>query len=443
MIAKLYRTVKDSDERISFVQKLELGKLKKINNKTIVIDNNIKYQKHIGFGGAFTEAAASTFALLSDKEQDKLIQSYYSNEGIGYNLGRVQINSSDFSIQSYTYVKDNDEELKSFDLSHEDKWVIPMVKKALKCQKEMKILASPWSPPAWMKDNNDMKYGGKLLPKYYNSWANYYIKFIDEYQKRGINIWGITVQNEPEAVQTWESCIYTATEEKEFVKNFLGPKIMETHPSVKIIGWDHNRDEIVRRAYEIFSDDEASKYFWGVGTHWYVSEEFKNLSIVHEMFPDKHIIFTEGCQEGGAQPNNWLVGERYARNIIGDLNNWLEGWIDWNLLLNEQGGPNHVENYCDAPILVDRKTLDKTYNNSYYYIGHFSKFIKPGAFRIKYQENLLEGFSLVAYENPDKEIVVVVLNETDRDELINIVLEGRGVEIFVSARSINTVVISD
>ncbi|WP_319003777.1 hypothetical protein [Cytobacillus firmus] len=202
-------------------------------------------------------------------------------------------------------------------------------------------------------------------------------------EKEGVPIWGITIQNEPEAKQVWDSCLYTGEEERDFIKNRLGPSLEKNgHGDVKIIIWDHNRNVIFERAQDVLSDPETAKYVWRTGVHWYVSEEFENLSRVHDAFPDKHLIFTEGCIEGGPQPGEWHTGERYGRNIIGDLNNHLEVWIDWNLVLNEEGGPNHVGNYCDAPVIVDTKKDEVHYNSSYYYIGHFSKFIKPGARRI-------------------------------------------------------------
>ena len=159
-------------------------------------------------------------------------------------------------------------------------------------------MASPWSPPAWMKTNNEMNRGGKLLPEYREAWAKYYTKFIRAYEKEGINIWGITVQNEPEAVQTWDSCIYTEHEERDFIRDYLGPIMhAEGLKDVKILIWDHNRDVIVRRAAGVLSDPEAAKYVWGTGFHWYVSEEFENVGKVHEMFPDKHLLFTEGVKK--------------------------------------------------------------------------------------------------------------------------------------------------
>jgi len=442
MKIKLYQTAKDTKDRISKTGELTLSSTFKTNTPMIVLNPKHTYQTHIGFGGAFTESAAYTLSLLPQKKQDEIIQAYFSKEGLSYNLGRTHIHSCDFALGNYTYVKENDKELKTFDLSHEDKWVVPMIKKALAYEPNLKLLASPWSPPAWMKSNNNMNFGGTLLPEFYQPWADYYIKYFEEMKKRGIDFWALTVQNEPAAVQTWDSCIYTAEEERDFVKNYLGPTLEKSPFDLKLLGWDHNRDIIVERASTMLLDKDANKYLWGIASHWYVSEQFENLSIVHEMFPDKHLVFTEGCIEGGPKPHAWHTGERYARNIIGDLNNHLEGFIDWNLILNEEGGPNHVKNYCDAPILVDRNTMSIIYNSSYYFIGHFSKFIMPGAKRIHAQSNLPAKVYQTSYINPNQELILVVQNESDQKVDVTVVLNDKGQTLSLLPHSIVTCVIS-
>ena len=289
-----------------------------------------------------------------------------------------------------------------------------------------------------MKTNNEMNNGGKLKPEYYEAWARYYVKFIDAYKEAGIEIFSVSVQNEPAATQVWDSCIYTAEEERDFVKNYLGPILKEKYPDVHIIIWDHNRDIIVERGDTVLKDEETRKYVWGTGVHWYANEQFENLSILHDLHPDKHILFTEGCQEGGVHNGSWLTGERYARNMIGDLNNYCEGYIDWNLTLNEFGGPNHVGNFCDAPIISDTKENKVIYNSSYYYIGHFSKHIKPGAYRTKSESNQKE-ITHVSFVNPDNTEVVVVLNETDQDKIVKVRFNNEETNFLSRQRSITTI----
>jgi glucosylceramidase len=437
-MAKLIVTEKHSDKRFSEET------LKTVNktNADIVLDDSVTYQEMIGFGGAFTESAAYNLIRINKEQREQAIKAYFDpNEGLGYTLGRVSIHGCDFSLNSYTYIEEGDKDLKTFDIARDEEWVIPLIKDAEKYAGPISILASPWSPPAFMKDNNSMIKGGKLLPEFMQSWANYYVKFIEEYRKRDISIWGITVQNEPAAVQRWDSCIYSAEEERDFVKNYLGPTMKSSSASdVNILIWDHNRDIIVERAKTVLEDKEAAKYVWGTGFHWYVSEAFENVGQVHDMFPDKGLLFTEGCQEGGVHFNSWDTGERYARNMIGDFNNWCQGYIDWNLFLDNTGGPNHVNNLCDAPIIVDIFPENLIYQSSYYYVGHFSKFVRPGSYRIKHELHN-KNLQTVAFKNVDNSVALVVLNETDQKETYSVSYKGISYEASIDGHSIHTVVL--
>ncbi len=411
----------------------------------IAVNTNQKFQEFLGFGGAFTEAASVTFDVLDKDKKQEAINAYFDKEkGLGYTLGRVHINSSDFALGNYTYIDEGDCDLKTFDISREEKYTIPLIKLAEEAVGEkIQMLASPWSPPAFMKDTKEMNYGGKLLEEYKDLWANYYVKFIQEMESRDIPIWGITVQNEPAAVQSWDSCIYTAEDERDFIKNNLGPAMHNAGFEDKaIIIWDHNRDILVERASTVLSDPDANKYVWGVGNHWYMSEDFENLSIVKNMFPNKHLIFTEGCVEFGiyGSESRWENCEMYGRNIIGDFNNWSEGWIDWNLFLNEEGGPNHVSNFCEAPIMIDRNTKKLIYNPSYYYIGHFSRHIEKGAKRVSTLINEEKVYA-VSFENPNGSIVVVVQNEGWIQQMC-LVVDGKGCNIILPDRSITTYIIN-
>ncbi len=410
------------------------------SDSIISVDRRERYQEIIGFGGAFTESAAFTLSMMSKADRQRVIDLYFNQEsGLKYNIGRVHINSSDFSLGNYTYVENNDVLLKTFDIRREKKLVIPLIKDAEKASgKKIDLLASPWSPPEWMKSNNEMNNGGKLLPRYYESWAKYYVKFIDEFRKQGLNIEYITVQNEPAAKQTWDSCLYTAEEERDFVRDYLGPILHAKYPDVKIIIWDHNRDIIVERGDTVLKDKEARDHVWGTGVHWYVSEEFENLSKLHNLHPDKHLLFTEGCIEGGVHLGAWHTGERYARNMIGDFQNYCEGYIDWNITLNEIGGPNHVGNYCDAPIISDTVNQELHLNSSYYYIGHFSKFVPKGSRRISSKSNS-EDLKNVAFETPDGEIVLIILNETANEHKTSIKIDNINRDLLIPSHTISTI----
>jgi glucosylceramidase len=436
-------TVTDTLNLIPFGQPLE-------TQPCIFVDPSKSFQTFIGIGGALTDASAETFAKLPKEKQQELLQQYFSvNKGIGYSLARTNIHSCDFSSDSYTYIQENDKELKTFSVAHDEQYRIPFIKQAIAAAGgKLTLLASPWSPPGWMKDNKDILHGGKLLPAFYQSWANYYVQFIKAYQKRGIPIWGVSVQNEPMAKQTWESCNYTAEEERDFIKHFLGPTLQRLgQADKKIIGWDHNRDLIYQRASTLLSDPVAAKYIWGIGFHWYEDwtgggKIFDNVKRVEESFPNTHLIFTEGCAErfSKGQINDWKWGEAYGRNLVNDFNNGTVGWIDWNILLDEIGGPNHAGNFCFAPVHADTKTGELTYLNSFYYIGHFSKFIRPGAKRISSSSSRGQLLT-TAFQNTNGKIAVVVMNQSGDKIPYRIWISGKAAEVTALPHSIQTLVV--
>lgn len=416
---------------------------------SVFVNPNKTFQSFLGIGGAFTDASAETFAKLPASKQDELLKAYYDkDEGIGYTLARVPIHSCDFSSESFTYVLDEDKELKTFNIDHDRQYRIPLIKKSIKTAGgELTTFASPWSPPAFMKDNNNMLQGGKLLPEYYQSWALYYTKFIKAYEDEGIAIWGITVQNEPMATQTWESCIYTAAEERDFLKNYLGPTMeREGLKDKKIIVWDHNRDLITHRANTIFDDPDASKYAWGIGFHWYEDwaggeNMYENLARVKESYPDKHLLFTEGCvgDFDAAKYHHWPNAEQYGESMINDFNRGTVGWTDWNILLDETGGPNHVSNFCFAPVHADTKKGELIYTPSYYYIGHFSKFIRPNAKRVSTVSSRSHLLS-TSFINADGKIVTVVMNKSDQEITYKLYIGAEAVEETILPDSIQTLI---
>jgi len=416
----------------------------------VFVDPDFKYQKLIGIGGAITDASAEVFAKIPKEKQKEFIEAYYGKSGIGYNIVRTNMNSCDFSSDSYTYINDNDESLKSFDVKHDEQYKIPLIKAAQKAinPKDFRFYFSPWSPPAWMKSNNNMLKGGRLLDKYYQVWANYYVKFIQEYEKRNIPVWGLTIQNEPMAVQTWESCIYTADEEAKFLKENLGPTLWKNnYKDKKVIIWDHNRDLMYQRATTTLQDPETSKYASGIGYHWYEtwnnkSQLFDNLDETHRAFPDKFLIFTEGCKEqfDFSKIYDVSLGELYGRNMINDFNKGTSAWTDWNILLDEKGGPNHVGNFCFAPIIYDTNKQELHYTYEYYYIGHISKYVKPNAQRVGTSTN--KDFLLsTSFLNESGELVVVVMNEGDADTDYNLWIEGKSSKLSAPAHSIQTIVL--
>lgn len=448
---KVYTTADQTDHRISLTDTVSFKSVgqPKETQICVFVDPARQFQTFLGIGGALTDAAAEVFAQLPAAKQRELLTAYFDEQqGIGYKLARTNIHSCDFSSSSYTYVDEGDRELKSFSIEHDRKYRLPFIKQVLAATAgKLNIFASPWSPPAFMKDNQDILHGGKLKPEFYQSWANYYAKFIRAYQREGVPIWGVSIQNEPMATQKWESCIYTAEEERDFLKNHLGPTLKRAGLSdKKVIAWDHNRDLIYQRASTILSDPQAAKFVWGIGYHWYEpwsggEPMFDNVKLVHETFPNKPLIFTEGCVDAfdAQRIGEWKFGERYGRSMINDFNNGTVGWTDWNVLLDERGGPNHVANFCFAPVHANTKTGEITYLSSYYYIGHFSKFIQPGAKRIASSPSRSQLLS-TAFLNPDGKIAVVVMNASEKAASYWLWIAGRAAELNASPHSIQTLV---
>lgn len=407
-IVKTKRNCQPMQESLdfSFVEFKEQGR------QLINIYPDVEYQTVKGFGGAFTEAASTTLDKLSKEKREKILKMYFDKEeGIGYNFGRVHMNSCDFALGNYTCVDEGDQTLESFQINRDKQSLIPMIKEAM-TYADISMFASPWSPPAYMKTTGQMNQGGSLKKEYYELWSQYFVKFIEEYKKNGIDIGAITIQNEPASAQKWDSCVYTPEEERDFVKYHLGKKMKDM--GVKIMFWDHNKVWLLDRAKKVLND-EGADYIDGVACHWYRGDHFENLAIFHELYPNKDIVFSEGCYEYSlGEMDTVKIGEKYAHDIIGNFNNYCNAFCDWNLLLNEKGGPNHVGNLCDAPIMVDTATEEIYVHDSYYYIGHFSKYVKKGAKRIGSSKWGTE-IETVSFKNPDGQIVSVVLNRTAED----------------------------
>jgi glucosylceramidase len=417
---------------------------------SVFVDPKKTFQSILGIGGAVTDASAETFAKMSKKQQEDLLTAYYDKEkGIGYSIVRTNIHSCDFSSGSYTYVKEGDSGLQSFSIDHDKLYRLPLIKKVLNAAGgKITLYASPWSPPAFMKTNGEMLHGGKLKDNMSQAWANYYVKFIKAYEKEGIPVWGISVQNEPMATQKWESCIYTAQEERDFLKNYLGPTMHKAgFASKKIIVWDHNRDLMVHRANVIFDDPQAAKYAWGMGFHWYEdwsggTPMFNNVGLVHKAYPNKNLMFTEGCGEkfDYSKLTAWYLGERYGRAMISDFNNGSVGWTDWNILLDETGGPNHAGNMCFAPVHANLQTGEMIYTNAYYYIGHFSKFVQPGAKLIN-SASSRSPLLTTAFLNKDKSISVIVMNQSNNTVKYNLSIGSNAAIIEILPHAMQTLII--
>jgi len=434
-----------------------------------------RFQTITGFGGSFTEASAYLLNKLSKKNRALILDAYFGSNGARYSLTRTHINSCDFSLGNYSYAPvKGDKELVHFSIDEDRDDIIPMIKEAMTYSEDgFKIIASPWTAPPWMKDNDNWV-GGKLLPEYNDTWALFFSKYLTAYEKEGIPVWGITVENEPLGNGgNWESMIFSPEEMVDFVNNHLGPKLEADGHKVKILGYDQNRGkELEDWAKVIYKDEASSKYFDGFAVHWYGStfDWFPgSLNLTHELAPGKYLIQSEACVDAEVphwQDDQWYWSEeatdwgwdwapadqkklhpkyvpvyRYARDIIGCMNSWVDGWVDWNMVLDRQGGPNWFKNWCVAPVIVDPAKDEVYFTPLYYTMAHFSKYIRPGAVRIGF-ENPDPSLMITAAQNPDGTIAVVVLNMNPETKNIKLNLGDRSTEVQISARAIQTIVVS-
>lgn len=445
-----------------------------IEEHILNIYDQVEYQEILGFGGAFTQASAVNFYAVSDAQRKEILDAYFDKEkGLGYNFCRLTINSCDFSTESYAYDDTpEDYELKDFSIERDKQDVIPMVLTAREKAPDLRLFASPWSPPAWMKTNGRMDKGGKLRKDCQAVWARYVARYLQAYEAEGIPVWAVTIQNEANAEQGWESCHYEAGEERDFVTGYLRPALEQSGlGDKKVFFWDHNKERVVDRSLETLCNARSRAAFDGVAVHWYAGDHFGALDVTHQLFPEKTIIASEQCRDREKTP--WESGEVYAHDIIGDLNNWVSAWTDWNMLLDENGGPDHwldeqlgwesitrkrqergleidwkdpefrklmeEENiwFGESPVLCDHGEKTLHYASSYYYIGHFSRFIQRGAKRIgcSIYTSSLEA---CAFRNPNGEKCAVVMNPGDVEKKLVVRFHGRVASCTLPAHSIAT-----
>lgn len=440
----------------------------------IKLNPNKKYQTITGFGGAFTESSAYLLNKLSKENRDTIINAYFSKDGANYSLTRTHMNSCDFSLSNYSYTPiAGDKNLDHFSIDEDRADLIPMIKDAMAASQDgFKIFASPWTAAPWMKDNNSWV-GGKLLPEYYDTWALFFSKYVDAYKKEGIDIWGFTVENEPHGNgDNWESMLFSPEEMTNFVQNHLGPKLeKDGKGDLVILGYDQNREGVKEWVDVMYKDEASSKYYDGTAVHWYEStfDYFPEaLQYAHNKAPNKYLIQTEACLDAEVpkwKDDKWYWSKeatdwgwdwapenqkhlhpkyvpvyRYARDIIGCLNNWVDGWVDWNMVLDKQGGPNWFKNWCVAPVIVAPENDEVYFTPLYYTLAHFSKYIRPGAEVIDV-ENSDEKLMVTAAKNPDGSLAVIVFNPEKSNKNFLLELEGALQEVSINAQAIQTIVI--
>lgn len=476
--ASIYRTSKGGD-------RLRHEKLRFSSHSSGSVDfylhTNTKYQKIIGFGGAFTDASAINVYRLAPELQQKVLDAYFSEDGIQYTVGRVPIASCDFSESIYSYnpaVDDFDMKHFSIDVDRSpNSRKLDLIKRALAMsRRDISLFASSWAPPTWMTrqnrtENCNMK--GEPGGRYWKALALYYSKFLSAYKEEGINFWGMTVQNEPDnpliKLNAWQSLRLTTEEERDFIKRDLGPILKANHPGVKLMMMDDNKWHLPKWR-DALNDPEARQYVDGIGVHWYsnfdfpigLGGNFKQMRDFHAKYPDVFIMPTEACEGylpkwlgtgAGVRMHEfnvvWSRARNYAKDIINDLSSFASGWTDWNLVLDTNGGPNWAKNFVDAPILVDEKGGKEFYKQPMYYIlGQFSKYIPAGSQRIELEMNKtlrnrwrLRKVDYVAFETPEGRYVLVFYNSGSKDETVKIRAQhGKVIEVVLGRDSLQTLI---
>lgn len=422
-----FETVTDPDEKVEM--------------RAITLYTQETDQVFEGLGGAATEAAAYTYAMMPPDKQDEMLEMYFGKDGANYRFLRVSVDSCDFSNGHYEAMSDrHDTALQSFSLQRDLTYVIPMIKAAeKKAGHPLPILLSPWSPPAFMKTTGERNRGGFLKPEYYGFWANYLCRYIKEYRAQGLTIKWITTQNEPNATQKWDSCRYDAAAEKKFIHDFLYPAMVrEGLTDVGIYIWDHNKERAYERAMATI-DDTTYDEIDGVAFHWYTGDHFEALRLLRKRFPDKKLMYTEGCVGfSHFNPDKQLpAGRMYAHQYLGNLANGTSVLIDWNIYVDEVGGPNHVANYCDAPIICNTKDGTLHPQLSYHYLKAIGQAILPGAVRIEYScySDLID---CAAFRNPDGSYVLALLNKGETDAPVNVRIDGHAAACVLEGNALAT-----
>lgn len=489
---KIYQTSYTGDQ-LKLITKEDLKQTaKELKKVSITLFPEKEFQKYYGFGASFTESSAWNLATIPVAlRKDILTKLFSPTEGAGFSLTRTHINSSDYANNHYTYVEEGDENLSTFSIKEDLKGfsgdeneqiknialvepaydIIPMILEASKIPgADFKIIASPWSPPSWMKSGETSKMtNGSLLPKYYNLWAKYLSKYVSAYADYGINIWAITPQNEPLHYHDarWDSNGFTAEQGRDFLRDHLGPQLVkdghlnldDLDEGLKVLIYDHNKSVMNNYVNPTYSDAEAAKYAWGTGFHWYANSELKandfytdELDKHQKKWPNKVLIHTESSididkdepvkqyfRQSTDYAGKFIPFETYAYDIISNLNHGTQGYVEWCVILSNKGQPNPYDNFNSAPVLINPETDEVIYTPLYYLLSHFSKFIRPNAARIDVKSDGLEGLIYTAAKNTDGSIAVVVFNKNDSVTELSFTIDDEVYTSKIAAKAMQTI----
>ena len=418
-----------TDIKNNIILKEEDIKNNKNGHNIINIYPNKIITTYLGMGAAITESVGYNYQKLSLLNQTKFIKDCYTNNGLNFNYGRISIGSNDFTIKSYEYSKKKD--LSDFNINHDKLYVIPMIKDILKI-KEISLIASPWSPPKMYKRLRLLRYGTKLKKKYYDKYVDYLIKFIDAYKLEGINIDYLTPQNEPMARQKWESCKFSLLEQKDFVYNYLVPKLKDT----KVLLFDHNKDDIYYIFKELYKKNEKIA---GLAFHYYSGSFFDNIKKIHMEYPNIILASTESCcGYSKYHEKSWIHdAEIILNDIIGDMNNGTNIYVYWNLLLDELGGPTYIKNYVKSLIILNKNNYLLT--PLYYYIYHISHFVNINS-QIIYNECFTDELKVLSFKDKNK-IIIIIMNISNKDYEYNLLINDQYYSDSINPHSIITYII--
>ena len=391
-----------------------------------------------GFGGAITEAAGYTLLQMPTDIQDQILQDVFGAEGLRYTMVRTSIDSCDFSLTQYEASGSADA---PFDLSRDETAIIPLIHQAQKfCPEPIQVMLTPWSPPAYMKENGTRSFGGKLKADCRAQWADYICRYLLAYQRHGLFVNRISVQNEPNATQLWDSCLFSGEEEKGFLRDYLYPALQKSGlGDIEIYIWDHNKERLLDRVREVV-DPSTEHMITGAAFHWYSGDHFETLRLVRRLYPKLELLFSEGCIEFSrfCMDGQLTNARLYAHDMIGNFNAGMNTFFDWNIALDSEGGPNHARNFCEAPIMCNPETGTYEKRLSYYYIWHFSHYFAPDAVQIA-STVFSEEIGAAAFCNPDGTIVVVLLNQSAAAHRVFLRLNGGLIELLLEADSIVTI----
>jgi glucosylceramidase len=407
------------------------------NNPTIEVDGHQRFQGIDGFGYTLTGGSASLINKLPAEEKDKLLEELFStkNSGIGVSYLRISIGASDLSADTFSYNDlpegETDINQDKFSISKEMTDLVPILKKIVAINPAIKIMGSPWSPPTWMKDNNSFK-GGSLKPAYYQSYAKYFVKYLNAMKAEGIVIDAITIQNEPLHPGNVPSMYMEAVDQAVFIKTALGPLFKSSGIKTKIMVYDHNADK-PEYPLAILNDPDAKQYVDGSAFHLY-GGKIDALSTVHNAHPDKNIYFTEQWVGG---PGNFAEDLKWhiSTLIIGATRNWSKTVLEWNLAADPAYQP-HTVGGCTTCLGALTISPAVTKNVAYYIIGHASKFVPTGSVRIA--SNLIDKLDNVAFKTPEGKTVLIVVNTNNDEQSFNIKNEEQKVATSLPAGAVAT-----